>query len=151
MRPTREAAIAALWIFLQSLVLPNGMSWGERQRGLKQVDQVPPGNQPAMFLQQGPQRTAGRREHGVQTWEYTNALLIYFRCEKNSLTEDWGFANTLLDSLETLLAPQIMTMYQTLNGVVHDCYIDGEIGLYENMDDENQAVLFVPITILSGI
>lgn len=150
-KPTREDAIAALWTLLQGLVLPNGLAWGERSRGIKQFDQVAAGSQPALFMQQGPQRASRRREQGITTWEWTAVALVYFRCDTLRNDDDWKFANTLLDSIEALLQGKPPGSRQTLGGVVYDCYIDGEVGLYESIDDANQAVITVPITILTGI
>lgn len=149
-KPSRETAYAALWTLLLTVPAPAGSVWGERKRGVKQWDQVPPGSQPAMFLQQGPQRASRRREQGLTTWEWYAEAMVYFRYDTIGTDADWLFTNTLIDSLDTVIQGS-RGERQTLGGVIYDCYIDGECGLYDAIDDPNQGVVLIPIVMLSGI
>ena len=122
-----------------------------RERGLREWDQVPPGSQPAMFLHQGPQRATRRRQEGVTTWEWYAMLAVYFRLDTLRNGSDFEIINELLDSIEAVFIGRIPGEQQTLGGTIYDCYIDGEIGVYEGDSDPNQGVVLCPLVLLTGV
>jgi hypothetical protein len=147
-RTTREQAYDALFDLVKTVTLPAGSTWGVQMRGIKSADEVPPANQPALFVSQGPERASRRRESGVQTWDWWAAIVIYFRTDPMPVVEDWQFANAVLESLENILYDR--DGRQTLGGVVVDCFIEGEIGLFPEPENMQQQTLVVPVVMIVG-
>ena len=142
-RVTREQAYQALFDTVKAITLPGSAAWGVRMRGIKSADEVPPANQPALFVAQGPERASARRDRGAQTWDWWAAIVVYFRTEPMPVAEDWTFANAVLESLETILwNPDGV---QTLGGVVADCFIEGEVGLFPEPEQMQQQTLVIPV------
>lgn len=147
-RTTREQAYQALFNWVKPMTLPSGQTWGTQMRGIKGVDEVEAASQPAMFVCQGPQRGNKRRDVGAMSWEWWAALVIYFRTNVVPVDEDWAFANAVLESVEDILwNPDGV---QTLGGVVADCFIEGEIGLYPEPNLLQQQTLIIPVCLIVG-
>jgi len=147
-RVTREQAYQALFNFIKPLALPAGYTWGLRMRGIKSADEVAAADQPALFVAQGPERASARRMEGAQKWEWWALVVVYFRTQPMPVAEDWQFANAVLEALEDLLwNPDGI---QTLGGVVNDCFIEGEIGLFPEPDAMQQQTLAIPVCIIVG-
>lgn len=149
-KPKRAVGYGALWSLLQTIPPPAGTKWGTREPRAKAWNKVPPGSQPALFMQQVIEVASGRKEQGVQTWEWSSLILIYFRENTIPDKDSWTVANEMMDSVDMIIQG-IPGEYQTLGGVVADCYIEGTVGLYEGQGDPNQAIIAIPVVILTGI
>lgn len=150
-RTSRNNAFKALFDLLLTVPPPTGMQWGERTRGLKHWDQVPQGSQPAMFLQQIPETASRRREMQIVTWEWRALVFIYFRTDTLKNDDDWRITNDFLDAFDRTIQGIPVGERQTLGGKIYDCYVEGEIGLYEAIDDPNQGVIVIPVVMLTGL
>lgn len=150
-KPKRNTAYQALWELLLSVPPPTGMTWGTREPRVKEWDQVPPGSQPAMFMQQVIEVSSRRREQQMITWEWYAQVFIYFRSGTVTDQDDWRVLNEFLDAFDAVIQGRVAGEHQTLGGIVYDCYIEGTVGLYEGQGDPNQAVIVIPITMLTGL
>jgi hypothetical protein len=150
-RAKRNDVYTALWNLLLTVPAPTGMTWATRENRLKHWDQVPPGSQPAMFMQQVIERSAGRRQRQVPTWEWHALAIVYFRSNTILDQDDWRITNEFLDNFDRIIQGIPVGECQTLGGIVYDCYVEGDVGLYEGQGDPNQAVIVIPLTVLTGL
>lgn len=164
-RATREAAYTALFNLLKGIPLPNSVSPTGRfvttGRALQDWDDVPHGNQPAMYLHQLPQRASQPNISLVQ-WQWHAACWVYYRTDNinnpNSGVYPDTVVNQILDAIELALQPAPPEERQTLGlavpnapgttGVIHT-WIDGDV-VWDSGLTNNQAVIVIPITILVG-
>lgn len=156
MSPTREQIFTALF------ALTNGVTWvpGEgldpvgfiqRTRRIKLFSDVPTEMQPWL----------GQAEHGENFVQVTK--LPYKRTYQASwivyhatglIPDDVPTItnNLILDALQAAIAPKpsdpgFLDDRNTLSGLVHHCYIEGEV-FKDPGDIDNQAMIVVPIRIL---
>jgi len=111
-------------------------------RTLKHWADVPPSEQPALFQRQG-KETAITRPSIPTKWIMNAEWYVYCNAEEgDSCTQ----INSILDAVETALDQKVVTGYQTLEGLVFDCFIDGTVEIYEGLQG-NQCMAIVPIKI----
>lgn len=138
---TRETIMAALFARLAAI---DGLASSSRR--LRHWADVPAEDQPALFLAQ---RTGGvvERVRGQPSRLTLRAdAYLYVRTDESTLPAT--ILNDLLDAVAEALEPESEAFpVQTLGGVVHHCWIDGEIETDEGTLGD-QAVAIVPITII---
>ena len=149
-KPTRKDAYNALWELLLTVPPPKGMTWGMQEQRAKVWSKVSPGSQPAMFMQQVVEIAEGRRKSGLITWEWHVLVLIYFRANTIPDQDSWDVLNDFLDSFDTTIQG-FAGENQTLGNIIYDCYVEGTVGLYEGQGDPNQAIIAIPIVMLTGL
>ena|SRR5579859_2472815 len=161
----RETVYSLLFTLLQAVVLPPELQFVTTGRRLLPWTDVPPPNQPAMYLKQGPQdffqaspkHTAAQYAFGVPTQIWTATVWIYYRTDSSALQNELPVIpiNQYMDAFEQLLMPQPGNP-QTLASVnnnqplVYNCWIDGTVSFDDGLLD-SQAVLVIPISILVGV
>ena len=151
MQSAREDVFNALFALLKTATPPVSLTWGLVGRRLQHWDNVPPADQPCLFLQAGPQN-ASQPTWGLPTWKLQAQVFIYFRCD-GSVSQDYPpdtLVNGFIDAIETAVAPQVQGDLQTLGGLVTHCYINGEI-MFDSGISDQQGVIVIPIEILSGV
>ena len=103
----------------------------------------------------------GQAEHRETFGQVTNrpyrnvygaSWIVYHSAGKNKKFEPTIVNNLILDALEKAIAPKpvdpgFLDRRNTLSGLVHHCYLDGEV-LKDPGDIDDQAMLVIPIRIL---
>lgn len=158
---TRQQVFAALMTFLQNTVPPvtdptNNKSypWQQFSQLWKQWDQVPPAQQPALFLRRGPQEFLRKRAYGVERLQLRCSIWIYFRTDEFQVDPYYPdmLVDQFIDGLEQAFQvnlPNRLTLGKLSSGadIVFDCWIDGQVFSDPGLAD-NQAVIVAPISIL---
>lgn len=150
---SREAIYSALWTLLQTAIPPAevGGSWQLTDRNLKLWSDVPPANQPALFMVQNAQDgTMSPDEFLLSQWKLKATAWIYYQTDSiddPNLAKD-TVVNKVIDAIEAVLNP-MPGIAQTLGGLVLHTYIDGAV-ISDNGLTDPQAIILIPITILIG-
>ena len=114
-------------------------------RKLRHWDDVGASEQPALFVVQKSE-VADPQPKGVPTkWTLDVNVYIYVRSSDVPSSE----INPLLDSVTAALLPDNpITNAQTLGGLVHHCWIEGQIETDEGLLGD-QSVCIIPVRILA--
>lgn len=139
----REPIFAALFAKLEQLKTDGYVVTASRR--LAHWNDVPPEQQPAIYMAQGDQVANHQAKAVPYKWDCIVRIYIYVR-----VGDDESPApklNVILDQLESILMPAREGEKQTLGGLCDTCYIDGTIETYEGTLG-NQEVAIVPIKIL---
>lgn len=135
----REHIFAAL--FQQLAIIP-GIATASRR--LRHWNDVPPDEQPALFLAQGDQIASS--DHGMPTiWTMQADVYIYCHSGSDPDSVPSTDVNALLDAVEAALKPDY-TGYNTLGGLVYDARISGQVETDEGLLGQ-QSIAVVPIKI----
>lgn len=135
----REQIFAAL--FQQLATIP-GIATVSRR--LRHWNDVPPDEQPALFLAQGDQ--IANSDHGMPTiWTMQADVYIYCHGGSDPDSVPSTDVNVLLDAVEDALKPDY-TGYNTLGGLVYDARISGQVETDEGLLGQ-QSIAVVPIKI----
>lgn len=116
-------------------------------RRLKHWDDVPPTQQPALFLQQGAEQSHQATHQPRKTTMHAT-LYVYFRVDGDAVPG--SVCNPLLDAIDAALVPDPMTRTFTLGGLVHDCRAQGATEIDEGTLD-NQGCLRIPLEIITTV
>jgi hypothetical protein len=135
---SREAIYAALWA-----QVADPATFQTSGRILKHWADVT--DFPALFQAQKTE-TASKSGRGESTkWQLSVDLYIYAKTSQGAISATQ--INNLLDTITNALEPTGGSDKQTLGGLVHDCWIDGQI-----MTDEGTlgdlAVAIIPVHII---
>ena len=146
---TRQQVFTALFNFIKNIPPPVGQKWVSFSQNLVSWDDVPPAQQPAVFLHRLVQTAKQEHRFGVTKWHWTATIWIYFRSDGYRTTNTYPdqVTDPLLDSIEQLFQTDPANGQLTLGGLVYHCWIDGTIYSDPGLVD-NQAVIVVPISIL---
>lgn len=158
MMATREQIFGALFAITERVqwdvgdgVTPDLRTFKTRTRRIKLFSDVTDKQQPWI----------GQAEHG-ETFTKNTTLpyrrvfkaqwMIYHQDGKQPNSEPTVLNNLIIDAVESAMAPLpsdpgFLDERNTLSGLVHHCYIDGEV-FKDPGDIDNQALIIVPITIL---
>lgn len=158
MRPTREQVFGALFALLDGVQWdvgtegqPDIRTFKTKTRRIKLFSDVTDKEQPWI----------GQAEHG-ETFTKNTTLpyrrvfkaqwMVYHQDGKQPKSEPTVLNNLIIDALESATAPKpsdpgFLDDRNTLSGLVHHCYIDGEV-FKDPGDIDNQALIVVPITLL---
>jgi hypothetical protein len=135
----------AIYVALFNLIASNP-SFVTTSRILKHWDDVPAGQQPALFMAQGQQDAT--TERGKPTiWKLDAKLYVYVRTDGAQVPST--VLNPLLDAIEAALQGNAAENTQTLGGLVDYCRIEGTIETDEGTLG-NQAVAIIPVSILAS-
>jgi len=114
-------------------------------RRLQHWNNVPAGNQPAMFMVEH-QQVVHQTKGLPPTWNFHLSLFVYDNCGGSSKAIPGQRINNLLDAIDDAFAPVIG--YQTLGGLVSHCWISGPIEIYEGYEGMmDQSVAIIPFEI----
>lgn len=134
----REPIYAALFS-----LLGGSAGYVTKSRRLLHWTDVPPEQQPALFLAQRNELAATERGKPTR-WTLNVDVYVYARTDGSN--PPGPIINPLLDAIDAALAPNVDGV-QTLGGLVHWCRIDGAIETDEGTLGD-QAVAIIPISIL---
>ena len=135
----REPIYGALWNLLKALP-----GFNTRSRRLAHWADVPKSEQPALFQAQAGEVAIPQRGLPAK-WHLSVNLYIYVVADDDPYSSPAPALNALLDSVEAALAPDIYG-FQTIGGLVHNCWISGKIETMEGVLG-GQEVAVVPIEI----
>lgn len=115
-------------------------------RRLRHWSEVPPADQPALFLVQKIE-TATVRTKIPTIWTFHVDLWLYVRSSGEHDTPPMYYANPIIDRIVQKLMPPEHLGEQTLGGLVERCRIEGPIETDEGVLGD-QAVIVIPVTML---
>jgi hypothetical protein len=111
---------------------------------------VPPANQPAIFLRRGPQLFESKHAFGVTKLSFKCSLWIYFRTDGFKINPYYPdqVTDPLIDGIEQAFQSLTPTPQRnTLNNTVYHCWVEGQVFSDPGLVDD-QGVIVVPINIL---
>lgn len=117
-----------------------------KSRKLRHWSDVPQGEQPALFMVQTGEAAETIRGQPTR-WTLRVDLYLYVRTTGASIPAQQ--INPLLDAVVATLAPSGPDNVQTLGGLVHRCWIEGQIETDEGSLGD-QAVVIIPIIIFTA-
>jgi len=115
-------------------------------RRLKHWSEVPPGDQPALFITQKLE-TAKFTTRMPTSWVLSVDLWLYVNTGGDSDKTPMSIVNPILDRIVQKLLPASGVEEQTLGGLVERCRIDGAIETDEGVLGD-QAIITIPVTML---
>ena len=138
----REPIFAALFALLSGV--PGLVV---KSRKLRHWNDVPPEQQPALFLALGPQSPEYTTRGAPARWTLRAEVYVYVRAPEDTVPST--VLNTVLDSIEAALEPSPAAggVGAALGGLAQRCWIDGTIETDEGTLGA-QAVAIIPITII---
>jgi hypothetical protein len=139
---SREAIFAALFAQISTAT-----GFVTTSRTLLHWTDVPPQNQPALFQSEGKQRADTVRGQPTK-WMFEAELAIYVHAASlpPGVTDVVSVLNAQIDAVIAALARDPVRGVQTLNGVVGDVRIQGEVVTDEGRLGQ-QAVALIPLEI----
>lgn len=115
-----------------------------RGRRLKHWTEVPPAEQPALFMTKGDEHAAQAVAGNPIRYERSFEIWLYAHETDKSMTATTKL-NDLLDRIDEALAPQ-QGSRQTLGGLVYNCWIEGSIDTDDGaLEDQGVAIFTVKI------
>ena len=115
-------------------------------RRIKEYADVDQATQPAILQLELGEKWA---EPGTPPQAVTLRARIYIYCESNDPTQPVSTQiNAALDAVADALAPDDVDERQTLNGLVYNTAITGEVTIAEGLSGQSEAI--VPIEIMLG-
>jgi|SRR5579864_903109 len=151
MNNPRETIYAALFALGSGLTWtdPNGaQQWQLKSRRLLAWSDPGAGNQPAFFQREAREGADQVQAFGATRWKLRAQWWIYLQIAPDEATIPSQFMNPLLDALDKLFVNPAQN--QTLGGLVTNCWIDGEIVMDDPVYPDQQAVIVVPVSLLTG-
>jgi hypothetical protein len=118
-------------------------------------DQLPPGLQPAVLMEETTEHAEPRPRGLPAKWTLNVDLGIYYYCESEPETpgvydpSPSTALNLLIAAVESALAPDPATGVQTLAGLVSHCWIEGEV-VKSPAYLQAQGAAIVPVKILAS-
>lgn len=158
MTAPREAIFSALFDLtssvqwnIGSVMAPKFVGFKERTRRIRLFSDVEAKLQPWL----------GQAEHSERSTQVTAmpykrvwsvSWMIYHRAGDQPKATPTTWNNLIVDALEAVLAPKpsdpgFLDKRNTLSGLVHHCFIDGEV-FKDPGDIDNQALIVVPVKLL---
>lgn len=118
----------------------------KKSRVLKHWDDVMPVEQPCIFLTKGHEKI--RQTTGLNSEIVMSANVWVYAQHKDKTVSPATISNKILDALQKCLVTDSPTNTLTLGGLVHHCWIEGDVVTDEGFLG-TQAVIQVPINILT--
>ena len=137
----REPIYAALFAKLQNLP---GIVTASRR--LKHYADVPPTQQPAIFMIQRTE-AAEQVKNLPAKWRLHADVIVYVNTGEDPNGVPAQLLNPIIDAIETALDPDSINGSQTLGGLVSHCWISGSIETAEGVLGP-QEIAVIPIEIM---
>lgn len=151
MNNPRETIYGALFALASNLAWtdPAGEKrWQTKSRRMLGWEDVGSGAQPAFFQREARELADQQQGFGVGRWRLRAQWWIYLQIAPDPGTIPSQFINPLLDAIDALFVNPMGN--QTLNGLVTNAWIDGEIVMDDPVSPDQQAVIVVPISLITG-
>jgi hypothetical protein len=154
MNVSRESIAAALLTLLQGVNAnitygPAKFAAGNITRKGAIWSKTPPANQPALYQIQVAEHGTQTPTFGAEKWTLDFVLEIYALASEGSADVPDTLINAILDGIDKTLQPKPPSIFQTLGGLVTNCWIEGEI-IIGTGTISNQLMMLVPVRCLTG-
>jgi hypothetical protein len=119
-------------------------------RGLGHVDAE---EQPYLGLVRPRTSATQQKAFGLTIWELQYVGVVYMRKDATQLAPGvyWqDFLDDIEDTIDKAFQPATVGTPNTLNGLVTNCWIEGDIEIDPGILDQ-QIAMFIPIKVLTGI
>jgi hypothetical protein len=151
MTPTREAVMTALVALLETTTFVRLATTETRfrrvSRRLKLWTDVPPSEQPALFITEHDENLAYQSEGLPGKTTMGCDLFIYFATGKDKNATPSIDLNHILDGIDAVLKPAAAYGFkQTLGGLVSHVRIEGKI-FKDPGDTDDQGLIVIPLKI----
>ena len=115
-------------------------------------ENYPPSQQPAILLTNNPKRADHADQStakGITKWQLHKLIWIYCQHSPDQGTVPESQLNLLVETVDDALRPLAGYQRQTLNGLVENCYIDGDIEQDPGWSPNDiQGVAVIPVRIV---
>lgn len=138
----REAIFTALFNLAAS-----SASFATTSRRLVLWNNVPSTDKPALFLHERGDTYIRAGEAVPEAVTIEADIFIYVDAGKDPGVIPASILNSLIDAVDTALAPNHLTGMQTLGGLVSHCWIEGKI-MKDTGDLDGDGVAVIPVKIL---
>lgn len=145
----RSQVFTALFNLLKMAPSPTQVPYKTFTQRMQIWDAVPPGDQPCLILERGPQFAEQVHAYGVTKWKWKVLVWIYYQVGgfQTANTYPDMLTDQFLDGLEQLFLPPGLNSKFTLGGLVQNCWIDGMIACEPGLVD-GQGLIVVPVSIV---
>ncbi len=140
---TREIYYEALFSLLQGLKANGAVIIADRR--VRLMEEMQTAELPALFMSVGHQKTEQSLKQEPKRW--LNATIYLYCANPDQHTSADVALNGLIDALEATVTPPPPYETQTLGGLVHSCWIEGETEVFAGPNGERAAAI-VPIRML---
>lgn len=138
----RETIITALFNLVS-----NSATFATASRRLQLWSSVASSDKPAIFICERGDVYTHTSEAVPESVTINVDIYIYTDAGKDQSIVPASILNNLIDSVESVLAPNPVTGLQTLGGLVSHCWIDGKI-MKDSGDLDGDGVAIIPLKIL---
>lgn len=153
----RETIYAALFALGSSLSWtdPSGAQLFQlRSRRMLQWDDPGAGNQPALFQREARETADQQEAFGAPRWKMRAQWWIYLQIPPDEATIPSQYINPLLDAIDALFVlpgqNQTLASQNSNKPLVINALIEGDIIMDDPVYPDQQAVIVVPISMLTG-
>ncbi len=138
----RESILSALFTLVS-----NSASFNTASRRLQLWSSVAATDKPALFLCERGETYARASEAVPESVTLNVDIYIYIDAGKDQSTVPATTLNTLIDAIDSALAPNFLTGLQTLGGLVSHCWIEGKV-MKDAGDLDGDGIAVIPVRIL---
>lgn len=145
---TREEIYQALFDWVSTVQIGGIDVFKTRSRKLKLWGDVPLELRPAIYLAEREQ-SYQRSAVGIPVRVFTGLFFIYTNAKQaTDAVSGSAILNPLVDAVQNVLRATPQTGgKQTLGGVVHDCYIEGDV-FFDPGDIDGDGMAIIPVKIV---
>lgn len=149
----RNQVFTALFNLLSTTAPPIGQQWVTKSQRVRLWSDAggQPANQPALFMQRGPQIAESKHVFGVTKWQWKAMVWVFYQVGGLKTDDDSTYPDQLtdqfLDNFEQIMQTDPLDGRQTLGGLVYHVWIDGTIFTEAGIED-GQAFILIPLSIL---
>jgi hypothetical protein len=150
MQVSRSQVTTALYNLLSGCYAWNNLNSVQANGRLQLGDDVPAYEQPALYLVKGKETWDYRKSYGAiqYTLEYNALILVRAGGSPEDTTAETVMDN-ILDAIDRVMSPQPGYQFQTLGGLVYNCYVNGPVEIDPPILHD-QAAIWVPILVVTG-
>lgn len=150
MQVKRYQVTAALYSLLSGAYSWNNLGTTQANGRMQLGDDVPASEQPALYLVKAQEQWDYKTSYGAikYTLQYHALILVRAGGSPEDTTAETVMDN-ILDAVDSAMSPQPGYQFQTLNGLVYNCYINGPVEIDPPILHD-QAAIWIPILVVTG-
>jgi hypothetical protein len=143
----REAIAATLFTIVQAEA-GKVVNLVTSSRKLRHFDSVKSAEMPALFQAQNPETYERTVADGPPKRTMHFRIWLYTADAQQPEVIPSQQINNMVDAIEAAFAPSPLTGMFTLGGLVHRCWIEGIIEIYEGVTSDGKSIAIIPIAVL---
>lgn len=143
----REAIAAAVYLIIEAAA-GKVVNLKTSSRKLRHFDSVKSIEMPALFQAQNPETYERTVADGPPKRTMHFSIWLYTADAQQPQVIPSQQINNMVDAIEAALAPSPLTGMFTLGGLVHRCWIEGIIEIYEGVTSDGKSIAIIPIAVL---